>query len=111
MQIVRYRSPSGSIQTGIMTGDQISGRFTMDLQELLRLSTSELRRSIEQAMGESAESQPVADLQAPIDGVTEVWAAGVTYKRSVDARIEESETPDIYTRVYTASRPERVFKR
>jgi 2-dehydro-3-deoxy-D-arabinonate dehydratase len=93
-----------------MTSDQISGRFTIDLHELLRLSTSELRRSIEQAMGESAESQPVADLQAPIDGVTEVWAAGVTYKRSVDARIEESETPDIYTRVYTASRPELFFK-
>jgi 2-dehydro-3-deoxy-D-arabinonate dehydratase len=81
-----------------MTGDQISGHFTMSLHELLRLSASELRSSIEQAMRESTGSQPVANLQAPIDGVTEVWAAGVTYKRSVDARIEESETPDIYTR-------------
>jgi len=110
MQIVRYRSPSGSIQTGIMVGNQIGGHFTMGLHELLRLSTSELRRSIEQAMAESADSQTVADLQAPIDGITEVWAAGVTYKRSVDARVEESETPDIYTRVYTAAVPNCSLK-
>jgi hypothetical protein len=31
MQIVRYRSPSGNIQPGIMTGNQISGHFTMAL--------------------------------------------------------------------------------
>src|SRR5690349_6208874 len=110
MQIVRYQTPSGSIQTGIMTGNQISGSFTMTLHELLSLSANELRNSIEQTMARSVDSQPVADLQAPIDGLTEVWAAGVTYKRSVDARVEESETPDIYTRVYTASRPELFFK-
>jgi 2-dehydro-3-deoxy-D-arabinonate dehydratase len=110
MQIVRYQSPSGSIQTGIMTDNQISGSFTVASHELLRLSASELRNSIEQTIARSAESQPVANLQAPVDGVTEVWAAGVTYKRSVDARVEESETPDIYTRVYTASRPELFFK-
>jgi 2-dehydro-3-deoxy-D-arabinonate dehydratase len=47
---------------------------------------------------------------APIDGETEVWAAGVTYKRSQEARVEESSTPDIYTRVYEARRPEIFFK-
>jgi 2-dehydro-3-deoxy-D-arabinonate dehydratase len=47
---------------------------------------------------------------APIDGETEVWAAGVTYKRSEEARVEESATPDIYTRVYRAERPELFFK-
>ena len=40
----------------------------------------------------------------------EVWAAGVTYKRSEEARIEESATPDIYARVYRAERPELFFK-
>jgi 2-dehydro-3-deoxy-D-arabinonate dehydratase len=93
-----------------MTGDQVSGHFTMALHELLRLSASELRRSVEQAQVESTDSRPTVDLRAPIDGKTEVWAAGVTYKRSVDARMEESETPDIYTKVYTASRPELFFK-
>jgi 2-dehydro-3-deoxy-D-arabinonate dehydratase len=47
---------------------------------------------------------------APIDGQTEVWAAGVTYKRSEEARVEESATPDIYTHVYRAERPELFFK-
>lgn len=110
MQIVRYRSSSGSIQSGIMIGDQISGHFTMALHELLRLSADELRRSVEQAIRETTAHEPAAHLQAPIDGVTEVWAAGVTYKRSVDARVEESDTPDIYTKVYIAARPELFFK-
>lgn len=40
----------------------------------------------------------------------EVWAAGVTYARSRDARMEESSTPDPYDRVYDADRPELFFK-
>ncbi|MFL5704326.1 MAG: fumarylacetoacetate hydrolase family protein, partial [Ktedonobacteraceae bacterium] len=47
---------------------------------------------------------------APIDGETEVWAAGVTYKQSEQARMEESGTPDIYANVYAAKRPELFFK-
>ena len=47
---------------------------------------------------------------APIDG-QEVWAAGVTYKRSQVARMQESETgASHYDRVYTAPRPEIFFK-
>jgi 2-dehydro-3-deoxy-D-arabinonate dehydratase len=47
---------------------------------------------------------------APIDR-QEVWAAGVTYKRSQVARMEESETgASHYDRVYTAPRPEIFFK-
>jgi 2-dehydro-3-deoxy-D-arabinonate dehydratase len=49
-------------------------------------------------------------LLAPIDR-QEVWAAGVTYKRSQVARMEESETgASHYDRVYTAPRPELFFK-
>jgi 2-dehydro-3-deoxy-D-arabinonate dehydratase len=40
----------------------------------------------------------------------EVWAAGVTYERSRDARIEESEAKDVYSLVYDADRPELFFK-
>lgn len=43
----------------------------------------------------------------------EVWAAGVTYFRSRDARMEESESAgggDFYARVYNADRPELFFK-
>lgn len=43
----------------------------------------------------------------------EVWAAGVTYLRSRDARMEESEdagSADCYQKVYEAARPELFFK-
>lgn len=53
-----------------------------------------------------------SDLLAPI-GAQEVWAAGVTYYRSRDARIEESRDAgggDFYDRVYYADRPELFFK-
>lgn len=46
----------------------------------------------------------------PLEG-QEVWAAGVTYRRSREARMEESESEaDIYDRVYRAERPELFFK-
>ncbi|SDG72240.1 2-dehydro-3-deoxy-D-arabinonate dehydratase [Pedobacter terrae] len=64
--------------------------------------------------------QPNEDLQAlthsailtPI-GSQEVWASGVTYFRSREARIEESKDAkggDFYARVYDADRPELFFK-
>jgi len=51
-----------------------------------------------------------AELLAPI-GSQEVWAAGVTYLRSRDARMEESKDGgSVYDRVYAAERPEIFFK-
>jgi len=49
----------------------------------------------------------------PPIGSQEVWAAGVTYLRSRDARMEESKDSggaDFYDKVYTAERPELFFK-
>jgi hypothetical protein len=40
----------------------------------------------------------------------EVWAAGVTYERSREARMHESSQRDIYEKVYDAERPELFFK-
>jgi len=52
------------------------------------------------------------DLMPPISS-QEVWASGVTYFRSREARIEESKDAkggDFYARVYDAERPELFFK-
>lgn len=49
-------------------------------------------------------------LLAPIEPTQEVWAAGVTYLRSRDARKEESSVADMYQKVYDAARPEVFFK-
>ena len=46
---------------------------------------------------------------API-GSQEIWAAGVTYLRSRDARVEEAIEASPYDRVYEAERPELFFK-
>jgi 2-dehydro-3-deoxy-D-arabinonate dehydratase len=69
-----------------------------------------LRQQCEQrqALGVSV----TGDLLPPI-GSQEVWAAGVTYFRSRDARMEESKSAgggDFYDRVYHAERPELFFK-
>lgn len=51
-------------------------------------------------------------VEAPI-GNQEVWAAGVTYYRSRDARMQEAKDAgggDFYDRVYSADRPELFFK-
>ncbi len=53
-----------------------------------------------------------AKIKAPI-GSQEVWASGVTYMRSKEARMEESEDAggaDFYDKVYDADRPELFFK-
>ncbi len=57
-----------------------------------------------------ASSSDAPHLLPPLDA-QEVWAAGVTYTRSRQARMEESEaSADIYARVYDADRPELFFK-
>jgi 2-dehydro-3-deoxy-D-arabinonate dehydratase len=63
------------------------------------------------AGGEDVAGVPESVL-API-GAQEVWAAGVTYERSREARIEESTNPgggSFYDRVYDADRPELFLK-
>ena len=49
------------------------------------------------------------ELLAPVES-QEVWAAGVTYMRSREARMEESSASDVYAKVYAAERPELFFK-
>jgi len=69
---------------------------------------SERTRGSERIGNSSFDSLINTQLQAPI-GKQEVWAAGVTYLRSRDARMEESKTSggaDFYDKVYAAERPE-----
>ena len=64
------------------------------------------------AATESAANFDLASVLAPI-GNQEVWAAGVTYYRSRNARMDESKDAgggSFYDRVYAAERPELFFK-
>lgn len=69
-----------------------------------------LLQSLEGSPGADADWAHSARLLAPIES-QEVWAAGVTWLRSRDARMEESETAaSLYDLVYNADRPELFFK-
>ncbi|HTZ57625.1 MAG TPA: fumarylacetoacetate hydrolase family protein [Acidobacteriaceae bacterium] len=75
---------------------------------------AQLAKVVEQQKPISASS--FADIEtllvAPI-GTQEVWASGVTYYRSRNARMEEAKTAgggDFYDRVYHAERPELFMK-
>jgi len=62
--------------------------------------------------GQAAAGFDVSGILAPVAS-QEVWAAGVTYYRSRNARIEESKDAgggSFYDRVYLAKRPELFFK-
>jgi len=104
MQIVRLSSGLALVEHGQVVG----GLAQRSVAELLHLSATELRTVLEADLKPSGRRAEM--ILAPIDGQTEVWAAGVTYRRSEEARMEESGTPDIYTKVYSADRPELFFK-
>jgi 2-dehydro-3-deoxy-D-arabinonate dehydratase len=111
MRIIRYKS-SGGVALGIARNSQLIGYFqpNSELHDLLHLRADELRMQIENSFQPGAVHNLPTHILAPLDGETEVWAAGVTYKQSEQARMEESGTPDIYANVYAAKRPELFFK-
>ncbi|HEY1293373.1 MAG TPA: fumarylacetoacetate hydrolase family protein [Chloroflexota bacterium] len=106
LRILRTSTPDGSMRTTVVEDDHVIGHLTTTLADLLRLPLEDFKRALE----EVGSGGSMGRVLAPIDGQTEVWAAGVTYKRSEEARVEESATPDIYSRVYRAERPELFFK-
>lgn len=88
----------------------VDGRF---LQPGLRLSAllEMPRPDMLAALVNFSTDEPAAgEAEAPIDPQQEVWAAGVTYLRSREARKAESTVADMYEKVYEAERPELFTK-
>lgn len=72
----------------------------------------EVLNDIQSITADSLLAHDLEQLCAPIVN-QEIWASGVTYMRSKDARMEESKDAgggDFYARVYSAKRPELFFK-
>lgn len=83
----------------------VSGRSIDDItQQILDSAVPE-----EYDIDEIASGEGDAALDMPFEP-PEVWAAGVTYKTSEMERRRESGTPDVYSMVYSAERPEVFFK-
>jgi 2-dehydro-3-deoxy-D-arabinonate dehydratase len=82
-------------------------REEFELRHLLARTVAEMPAVLRASATPDA---PDGTLLAPIDAAGEVWAAGVTYLRSRDARESETTVKDVYAKVYDAERPELFFK-
>jgi 2-dehydro-3-deoxy-D-arabinonate dehydratase len=117
MRLIRFRLDGGEPRAGVSAGVTAGVMAVITqfgavptLADLLALPLSRIREICADPGGEAVPEDHV-EVLAPVDGRTEVWAAGVTYERSRTARMEESEdSADIYDRVYAADRPELFFK-
>src|SRR5437588_12971322 len=107
MQLCKVRQADGSVGVGLFEAGEVR------LLEHAGTLSSILHAADPAALVRSLKVRatlPLAQVKllAPIDE-QEVWAAGVTYKRSKVAREEESATTGasrFYDLVYTAARPE-----
>ena len=88
----------------------LDGRYLprdFTLEQLLEVPSGDVRGLLEDySLEEAAEDL----LLPPVEPAHEVWASGVTYLQSRDAREMESADADAYERVYVADRPELFFK-
>ncbi len=88
----------------------VDGQFLtrgVDLSTLLALPQDAMLSLLKDSLGDELAQ---GSLLPPIDPMHEVWAGGVTYLRSRQARQAESGVGDVYARVYDAARPELFFK-
>lgn len=116
--LTQYSTTDGAIRLGLEQGQmlhELNGQQNqpMTLDWLLSDAASAPRAAQViahlQSVAQNPASKNAAIMHPPV-ATQEVWAAGVTYKRSEEAREAESNNSTIYTRVYSAARPELFFK-
>jgi 2-dehydro-3-deoxy-D-arabinonate dehydratase len=108
--LFRVRLADGSTRLArgdVQAGPQVLLAPDVSLDALLAQNPAALLEATRH--GPSAGSANGARILAPVEN-QEVWAAGVTYERSRDARMEESAEPSVYDHVYDSVRPELFFK-
>ena len=111
MRLVRFHLGDRQARVGVLRSGTVTElAATGSLSDLLALPLDRIRAACEHPGG-AASPAALVELLAPVDGRTEVWAAGVTYERSRTARMAESgQSADVYDRVDAAERPELFFK-
>jgi 2-dehydro-3-deoxy-D-arabinonate dehydratase len=114
MKLAKFLLPSGGAGVARVEGNELhpldlsSGQYR-SLFEILESDNPYEAAEFLTIPGKAFAAGSVK-LLPPIDQ-QEVWAAGVTYKRSRTARMEESATAaSCYDRVYASPRPELFFK-
>jgi 2-dehydro-3-deoxy-D-arabinonate dehydratase len=113
MQLCKFRRPGGEVVAGVLIEERVrpfrpGAGGPISLSDVLHADEpASLARSL---TGDEVFPVSEVTLLAPVDR-QEVWAAGVTYKRSKVARESESAgAARFYDLVYTAPRPELFFK-
>ncbi|MEX2175411.1 MAG: fumarylacetoacetate hydrolase family protein [Pirellulaceae bacterium] len=114
MKLAKYQLPAGQTGVARVDGDQLS---PLDLssgqyRSLFEILEADNPYEAAEFLTQTNDRIPLEQVRLlpPIDQ-QEVWAAGVTYKRSQAARMEESATAaSCYDRVYVSPRPELFFK-
>lgn len=87
-------------------------KSSLDLIKVALSNDLTVSEYIRKTIIKNKENLSKADLinaRIPIDS-PETWAFGVTYEDSMKERQAESDTPDVYGKVYVADRPEAFFK-
>ena len=101
--LTRHGTPEGP--RWAVDGRWLPPAFQLDL--LLQLPVESMKPTLDVLVTNEPADAP---LLAPVEPIHEVWACGVTYLRSREAREAESTVRDVYARVYDADRPELFFK-
>jgi 2-dehydro-3-deoxy-D-arabinonate dehydratase len=103
MYLSRHQSAAGP--RWALEGRYLPAGFT--LEQLLEIQSTGVRSFLEDLGSEGPAEDP---LLPPVEPAHEVWASGVTYLQSREARESESTDADAYQRIYDAERPELFFK-
>ena len=108
----RYYLTRHAASNGAANGARwaLNGRYlpaSINLALLMELPKSALAGMLDALpLGAAADTPALA----PVEAGQEIWASGVTYLRSRQARESESSVSDVYQRVYDAERPEIFMK-
>jgi len=103
MLLTKHKTNDGSL----WAIDNFFLSSNLSLSNLLEMPREKMLQELNNV---SKTETAIGEQEAPIDTYHEVWAAGVTYLRSRDARKEESSVADMYQKVYDAERPEIFSK-
>ncbi|HKB37808.1 MAG TPA: fumarylacetoacetate hydrolase family protein [Gemmataceae bacterium] len=110
MQLCKVQLSTGAIRPATLDNGLVRLLAVPSLADVLH--ATDPASAAQSALDTGTAPLPLRDvtLLAPVDR-QEVWAAGVTYKRSKDERERESVgAARFYDLVYTAERPELFFK-
>jgi 2-dehydro-3-deoxy-D-arabinonate dehydratase len=126
-RICRFYLPDQGARVGLIEDESVHDLTASDLAPFATL-TALLQASTVQPVGAQLQGIALSDLPVyaytmldvtpddsgphllpPVDW-QEVWAAGVTYAWSREARVRESKSRECYVHVYDAERPELFFK-